>query len=238
MSPSATDVNADYASGRWWGAEATGTLRAGRHTLLLGGEYQRSTRQNQGARYLGSPDAAFDIHEQDQRLALYAQDDVKLGQKVLLSLGGRFDHYQDLGARLNPRLALIVSPDAATTVKLLYGRAFRAPNEYEEHYYTPTGALKAETIETLEAAVERSLGANARLVGSVYRSAIRQLITLDATDDGVLFFRNTDKLDSIGGELALELRPSAWSGRPMQLFPPAHSGTNPGRRPRTLLGTC
>lgn len=205
VSPSATDLNVDYASGRWWGAEATGTLRAGRHTLLLGGEYQRSTRQSQGARYLATPDGAFDLRGQDERLAFYTQDDVKLGHKVLLSLGGRFDHYRDLGARLNPRLALILSPDAATTVKLLYGRAFRAPNEYEAHYYTDA-ELKAETIETLEAAVERSLGINVRLVGSVYSSAIRQLITLGVHDDGTLFFHNTDKLDSVGGELALELR--------------------------------
>ncbi|MFI5006154.1 MAG: TonB-dependent receptor plug domain-containing protein [Solirubrobacterales bacterium] len=206
MSPSATDVSADFASGRWWGAEATGTLRAGRHTLLLGGEYQRSTRQNQGGGFLISPDYDYDIREQDGRFAFYTQDDLKLGQKVILSLGGRFDHYRDLGSRLNPRLALIISPDAATTVKLLYGRAFRSPNEHELHYYTPNGALKSETIETLEAAVERSLGASARIVGTVFRSAIRELITLDVDEDGALFFHNTDKLDSIGAELALEVR--------------------------------
>jgi iron complex outermembrane receptor protein len=205
-SPSTTDLYVDYARGRWWGAEATGTLRAGRHTLLLGGEYQLSTRQDQGFGYLDSPDSALAVRAKDDRLGLYAQDDVKLGERVILSLGGRYDHYLDLGSRLNPRLALIVSPDTATTVKLLYGRAFRAPNEYEEHYYAATASLKAETIETLEAAVERSLGTNVRFAGSVYRSAIRQLITLDALADGTLFFRNTDKLDSVGAELALELR--------------------------------
>jgi iron complex outermembrane receptor protein len=92
-------------------------------------------------------------------------------------------------------------------VKLLYGRAYRAPNEYEEHYYPATsGDLKAETIDTLEAAVERAIGPNARIIGSVYSSEIRQLITLDATADGVLFFRNTDRVSSVGGELALEMR--------------------------------
>jgi iron complex outermembrane receptor protein len=54
--------------------------------------------------------------------------------------------------------------------------------------------------------VERALGSNARIVGSVYWSDIRELITLDATPQGALFFRNTDKVKSIGGELALELR--------------------------------
>jgi iron complex outermembrane receptor protein len=207
MSPSTTDLFVDYASGRWWGAEATGTLRAGRHTFLLGGEYQRSTRQDQGYRYLSTTEGAFALGDQDHRFGLYAQDDIKILEKVVLSLGGRFDRHQDLGARLNPRVALVVSADAATTVKLLYGRAFRAPNEYEQHYYSQSeGDLEVETIETLEAAVERALGADARLVGSVYRSAIRQLITLDENDDGALFFRNSEKADSFGGELALELR--------------------------------
>jgi outer membrane receptor for ferrienterochelin and colicins len=213
ITESTTDVYEDYSSGRWWGTEATGTLRAGRHTLLLGGEYQRSTRQSQGYRYLGAPENAVAIRGQEARLALYTQDDVKLGEKVALSLGARFDHYQDQAARLNPRIALIVSPDAVTTVKLLYGRAFRAPNEYEQRYYTATGDLEAETIETLELGVERALGANARLVGSLYSSAIRQLITLDSLDDGTLFFRNTDRLDSVGGELALELRLHGANGR-------------------------
>lgn len=206
VSPS-TDINADSASGRWWGAEATGTVRAGRHMFLFGGEYLRNTRQSQANRYLATPVGAFEVRNQDERLALYTQDDIRLAEKVRLSLGARFDHYQDSGARLNPRLALIVSPDAATTVKLLYGHAFRAPNEYEDHFYTPGGAsgLEAETIKTLEVAVERSLGANARLVGSVYSSAIRQLITLDVKDDGTLFFRNADRLEAVGGELALEV---------------------------------
>ncbi|MFI5006153.1 MAG: TonB-dependent receptor plug domain-containing protein [Solirubrobacterales bacterium] len=205
--PAQTAVYENVASGRWWGAEATGTLRAGRHTLLGGGDFQQSSRQDQYDRFLGSPNLQSDIHGQDQRIGLYAQDDVKLGENVLLSLGARYDHYQDLGDQLNPRLALIVSPNAATTVKLLYGRAYRAPNEYEEHYYPATsGDLKAETIDTLEAAVERAIGPNARIIGSVYSSEIRQLITLDATADGVLFFRNTDRVSSVGGELALEMR--------------------------------
>jgi iron complex outermembrane receptor protein len=204
--PAQTAVYENVASGRWWGAEATGTLRAGRHTLLAGGDYQRSPRQDQSARFLGSPSPALDIHAHDQRLGLYTQDDVKLGEKVSVSLGARFDHYQDLGDQLNPRLALIVAPNAATNLKLVYGRAFRAPNEYEEHYYPATGSLQAETIETVQAAVEQALGANARVIGSVYSSAIRQLITLAARADGTLYFRNTDRANSLGGEVALELR--------------------------------
>lgn len=201
-----TAAHENVASGRWWGAEVTGTLLAGRHTLLGGGDYQRSTRQNQYAHFLSSPSLEFDIQGRDQRLGLYAQDDVKLGGKVALSLGTRFDHSRDLGGRLSPRMALIVTPNPASAVKLLYGRAFRSPNEYEEHYYPATSDLKAETIDTLEAAVERALGTNARIVGSVYSSAIRQLITLNATNDGVLFFRNADRLNSKGAELALEWR--------------------------------
>jgi len=205
VEPSRSAINTDGASGRWWGAEASGTFRAGDHTLLFGGEYQGSLRQRQHSEYVDYPLPGFVVDNRDQRFGLYAQDDIRVGPRVRLSLGARFDHYDDVGGQANPRLGLIVAANKATTLKLLYGSAFRTPNEYEQHYYPLTHPdLEAETIKTLEAVVERSLGAHTRVVGSVFGNRIRQLIVLHSTEAEDLFFQNHDDVDALGAELALE----------------------------------
>lgn len=208
-----TDLFEDFTNGRWWGAVAQGTWRAGRHTLLFGTEYLHSLRLTQFGGDRAAPETAYDIEgEPDRRIALFAQDDWALGEKVRVSLGGRLDHYREISSRVNPRLALIVSPDSSTTLRALYGRAFRAPNEYEQSYYPVTDAhpdevgLDAESIETVELTVERALGTDLRLVGSIHKSGIHQLITLVEDEHGHVSFENTDRLDTLGAELSLDLR--------------------------------
>ena len=127
---SGTDLQTDSASGRWWAAEAFATLRAGGHAFLLGGEYQGNYRQDQSAGFVGAAGPDLDIRQRSQRIGLYTQDDLRVTKTLHLSLGLRFDHLA-ANAELSPRLALIVAPDSATTVKIAYGRAFRAPNEYD-----------------------------------------------------------------------------------------------------------
>jgi iron complex outermembrane receptor protein len=67
----------------------------------------------------------------------------------------RFDHYGTFGSTTNPRVALIYAPVETTAVKLIYGTAFRAPNNFELYYQVPgqqaaNPDLKPETITTYE----------------------------------------------------------------------------------------
>ena len=195
-----TDIWRDEVSGRWWEVEANVRVRRGRHVLLAGSEIHGDVRQRQRSRYLGTMEGGQALASSDLRLGVYAQDEVSLGSRLRASLGLRLDRSRDLSARVNPRLALVVTPDAATVVKLLFGRAYRAPNEYEERYYAPTGTLLPETIRTVELAVERDLGRRVRATASVYDNDIGDLISLDTTPEGELFFRNADRLRGRGAE--------------------------------------
>ena len=215
--PGDVSLYSDYARGRWWTAESTGVLRAGRHTLMLGAELTRDTRQDQGGAYAGLPETAFELENDGVRYGAFVQDDIALGSLLRLSVGGRYDHHKDFGGEANPRLALIVTPDPRTTLKLLYGSAYRAPNEYERTYYTAQRsaefALTPESIRTAEAAVERSLGAHLQLRASIFASEIRDLIALETNPAGDLLFRNSERASSKGGELALNARfPSGLAG--------------------------
>ncbi len=87
------------------------------------------------------------------------------------TFGLRYDDYNDFGDTWNPRAALVWSARYDTTVKLLYGQAFRAPSFAEfRNQNNPIALgnteLDPEEIETLELAIdfrpmeELRLGAN------------------------------------------------------------------------------
>lgn len=213
LSPGYVSLDEDYARGRWWNAESVGVLHAGRHTLMLGGDFNRNARQDQGGAYVGQPETAFVIKDQGVRYGIFLQDDLSLGSRLRLSLGGRYDHHEDFGGTAHPRLALIATPDPRTTLKVIYGSSYRAPNEYEQNYYaaqgSPEGRLVPEGIRTAEIALERGLGERLRLSASVFANDIRDLITLDSTSAGDLLFRNTSAAKSRGAEVALDARLSS-----------------------------
>jgi iron complex outermembrane receptor protein len=151
----------------------------------------------------------MDIDKTDTVWALYLQDEWDLGKGFLLNAGVRYDHYETFGGTTNPRVALIYSPLARTTIKLLYGQAFRAPNAYELYY--EGGGNKAnlnlhpETIRTYEAVLEQGVGERIRLVADGFSYDIRNVIS-QVTDpaDSLLVFNNIGRVKAKGIELAAE----------------------------------
>ena len=78
-----------------------------------------------------------------------------ISEDLIFNAGVRYDEYGYFGGTTNPRLALIYNPFEKTTFKLIYGSAFRPPNDFELYYgdgITQKGNpdLKPETITTYE----------------------------------------------------------------------------------------
>lgn len=101
--------------------------------------------------------ANFNKDATRQIFALYLQDEWKLLEKVSLTAGIRYDHYSDFGDTVNPRAGLVWNALENADLKLLYGRAFRAPTFtelYNRNNPVVVGnpGLKPEKIETYEAA--------------------------------------------------------------------------------------
>ena len=73
---------------------------------------------------------------------------------------------------MNPRAALIYGPFEKTTVKLLYGQAFRPPNVYELYASGPGSEanpnLRPETVKSTELVVEQYLPKNLQFSVSGY----------------------------------------------------------------------
>lgn len=208
-------VNKDFARGNWWGAELklTKRVREG-HTIAVGSEYRNNFRQDQ-FNYDQAPLLQYlDDRRTSTNWALYVQDEIALHRSVILNVGVRHDNYDTFGGTTNPRAGLIYSPLKKTTVKLLYGQAFRAPNAYELFWHQQDVAksnpdLRPESNRTTELVLEQYLGTSLRVAATGFHYGIHGLIT-QQTDpvDGLLVYNNVEEIRAKGLELEVEGR---WS---------------------------
>jgi iron complex outermembrane receptor protein len=204
----------DYGYGQWWTGEAQWINNLGaRHKVIGGTEVRYNSQQDQGA-YDANPFFSYFKDERDSLIwALYVQDEFRIKDHLILNAGVRHDDYDTFGGTTNPRLALIYGAPEKTTLKVLYGRAFRAPNAYELYYDDGSISQKAnpglepETIQTYEVALERNFRRGLRGVVSVYQYRIHNLITLETDPVDLLsVFDNVDRVRARGIEVETEGR--------------------------------
>lgn len=90
-------------------------------------------------------------------VAVLFQDIWKPIEKTEITIGGRLDIDSEIGSVFNPRLGLVFGPMRNNTVKILYGRAYRAPSPSEQYallgYAIGNKDLKPEVINTFEIAL-------------------------------------------------------------------------------------
>jgi len=204
-------MNKDKAAGQWWSTrfEAARTF-SGKHKVIMGAEYQDNYLQKQ-RNYDQVP---FFQYLYDARSSYYwaahAQDQFSILDNLSLNAGVRYDYYQTFGRNVSPRVGLIYHPFEKTTLKLLYGQAFRAPNTYEL-YYSDGGLsqkanprLNPEKIQTYEFVLEQYVK-NYRFTASGYYYRIKDLISLQTDPvDGLSVFRNVGDVESKGAEFEIE----------------------------------
>ncbi len=205
-------LNRDESYGSWWGSEVQLHSRVGEsQQLILGAEFTDNLRQSQ-KNYDAVPyNSILDDVRRSRIWAAYLQDEITFARGVLLNAGVRYDHYDTFGGTMNPRLALIMALTEKTTVKLLAGSAFRAPNSYELYYQSSTALpnpdLKPEKIVTYELVLEKELGEGLRASLGGYYYKITDLIDYDRDlVSGLAIFRNLDQIIARGGEVEVEGR--------------------------------
>jgi len=113
------------------------------------------------------PDSAKWCRNTDRNIAaVYAQGIFDLKkifslkgstENLTLTLGGRYDNYDDIGSSTNPRMGIVWAPAEKLWFKALYGKAFRAPNFIELYLQNSPASgnpdLKPEKITTFEGLV-------------------------------------------------------------------------------------
>lgn len=209
-----TVVNRDRWRGRWWDSELQFTARPSeKHILTAGGELRYNVRQDQAN---WDEEIYLDDSRHSKNWGLYVQDEYRVLDDLTFVAGVRYDRYDTFGGSTNPQLAMLYNICDKTTLKLLYGRAFRAPNAYELYYHDGgysqkvPPSLDPETVETYEVVLERAFTQSLRATLSGFYYMMDDLIDQDTDpDDGLLVFKNLDEVKTTGTELTLHGR---WAG--------------------------
>jgi iron complex outermembrane receptor protein len=202
-------------------SEITLTKQLGEnHRVVAGSEYRDNFKLHQN-------NFDLEVYQDDTRdssvFGLYVQDEFWLTENLILNAGLRYDRYgfDSTSSNVSPRIAMIYSPFQDTTVKVLYGEAFRAPSAYELYFddggYFNKAALtlKPELMRSTEVVLEQQLGRAWQVTGSVFRYSIDDLITgtLDPVDE-FFVFANVESMAATGAEVEVEGRTeTGWVGR-------------------------
>lgn len=119
-----------------------------------------------------------------QNAALYAQLETKLTSDVTFTGGLRYDADDEYGQVLNPRLALVHSPQKGLGVKLLYGQAFKSPTVFEYFdEWRGNADLEPEKIATGEAEISYRFAQKAILQAGIFYSRLTDLIVVAPNPD-------------------------------------------------------
>jgi iron complex outermembrane receptor protein len=201
-------VKEDLALGDWIGSRLALHSSASKlGKLAMGLEVSAEVRNKQlyWADSGGSRLTFVDASVRNRSLGAFAQQEIELTPHWTLLMAGRVDLSRYYAASLSPRLALVYKPSGTTSIKLMYGKAFRNPSAFER-FYVPNPALSPERFGTLEMGLEKNLGRSLDVTLSAYRSKSRGLIEgVPATAD-MLLYRNLPDASSKGVETGLRWR--------------------------------
>ncbi|MEQ1543896.1 TonB-dependent receptor [Methyloglobulus sp.] len=208
--PSSTSINKNLFYGEWWRAELEASkLVWDDHHITVGGQYQGNFHQYLTNFFEVAPNSVPGSNVNTYQWALFAQDDYSITDTLSLNVGVRYDYYSIFGSTINPRVGLIYAPWQSTTFKLLYGQAFRAPNQFELNFSIPdvqvkNRDLKPEKMDTVEFIIEHYFTRQLRTELNVFHTSITDNITSTTNSDSLVQYQNNRNVDSIGFETQIE----------------------------------
>jgi outer membrane receptor for ferrienterochelin and colicins len=211
--PTELGLNQDRSNGEWWGFETIVDKRLfDSHKVTGGMEFRQDFRQDLWNADLDFPPPGLDVMRDTWNIALFFQDEWSIFDSLILNAGVRFDYYESFGDTWNPRVALIYNI-GNTTLKGMYGSAFRGPNAYER-FYEGTGFvgnpnLGAERIQTAELVAEHAITPHFRATAAGYYYWINDLVEQVTIGGGDISWANRGETQAYGIEFQLEM--AEWS---------------------------
>lgn len=188
----------------WSGSEAVLSKQIGKHRVMVGGQYEYTFAVRQKT-YIQDSTPTVDERDSQYSTAIYGQAELKLARKLAMNAGLRWDWFDRYGGAASPRMALVFSPDSKTAIKYIIGRAFRAPNAFENWYadgiYTerPLNQLRVEETLSEEAVLERIIRGWSKLTTELFYNDLSRLIDSEHdSSSGLWTFANSGRYKARG----------------------------------------
>jgi outer membrane receptor for ferrienterochelin and colicins len=222
------------------GFESVLGKRLGRNRVVAGASGELNLRLQQRNYYLGQP-PFLDDHRTLNIAAVFGETELNPYRWLSLNLGGRVDWYSTYGTSLSPRVALMLLPTHCTSVKYIFGHAFRAPDPYDEFYVdqiditAANSQLQPESVNTHTILLEHTVNSWMRFAVSGFQNRLDKII--GETQDpftGETHFANLDGDRGRGLEFELNAKNrSGWMGRSSYVFTNAVSNNTGQRTPNS-----
>ena len=217
-------VETEKRSSRF-GGNVESQLRAGPHNTTVLGVGIEATRvhaliDNDFVNFSEDPvrPSAFRIAEKDATIADaygFVQHTWTASWWLELTGGARLDRHSYFGFFASPRAGILLLPTDGSVFKILYGRAFRAPNPREllvvvrqdeegQNLFTAgNAALSPEVIDTVETELTWSPWDPMNLRFAAFGSRVGQEINPESGNDpklGTDYYENRGEATILGGE--------------------------------------
>ncbi|MBM4166166.1 MAG: hypothetical protein FJ218_04500 [Ignavibacteria bacterium] len=204
------DNNFDTSDGKWWGGEIQFRWDVvASNRIVAGTDWKKNDRADFRYR-VGS--TYFSRNVPYSVLSAFIQDEFQFSKNLFVTVGFRLDKYSTVGSSTNLRGAIVYHPWKNSTIKFLYGEAFRAPNPYEIMYEDSTSQhirsvnLQPEKIRTEELVLEHRFSNEVFIVGSLYEYRVKNLIDTKMNSDSTKQFQNVDETEALGWEIEINAR--------------------------------
>ncbi|MGA2439694.1 MAG: TonB-dependent receptor [Tepidisphaeraceae bacterium] len=154
------DIYNTTAYDNWIGEEVDYDWQATKQFHLLAGANATQAIGTHQQDYTSNAGTVLNTRLSYNDAGAFIEGEDKITSWLDVTVGGRVDQVQRVGTSFSPRAAVILTPTATDTFKILYGRAFRPPNIYEMFYSdpganTPNPNLNPEICDTYELEWER-----------------------------------------------------------------------------------
>ena len=172
------------------------------HHLLFGIDGQHDQHQS----YQFSIDDVIPVlsaSSNNNRIGFYLQHGWQFSDNHKLISGFRYDYTEQNVREFSPKLGWIWQLTDQQSIRLSYGTAFRAPNEYEQksNLYNELAVPASELINTLEANWQAQLNRGWSVSTTLYHSQVRNLITGNFGQSAIVQFFNDQSVEAYGLEV-------------------------------------
>jgi outer membrane receptor for ferrienterochelin and colicins len=224
------------ASARTWGADLAVEKNLGdRVRMTFGADYRHVDRATLHNRDQGNFERLnLEVADSYDALGAMIASRVTIAKSAWLDASTRIDHSQVYGEKWSHRVGAVWMPDESTSLKLVWGTAFRPPNLVQRAFTIPgfTGNpdLNSEQIESKELIVEHYFSPRWRGQVSAYHTTVGDSIRVIDLDEHEHTFANGADLRMRGIDVELEGKfGSGWMVRTSYGYQETQDQGNRGR---------